>query len=287
MQGASCSVDELEGRYCCSAWFAQPPVLPPPAPADLLLARRPVAHARHARPHPRAGSRAGGQPGQGGMLLRSAPVRVELRRSDPGWQLSMCWGAGARTHAVHESIPLHPSMFPCSVSCLVNPPHVCVPCAPCGCAALQEVPHEGPMCDLLWSDPDDRCGWGISPRGAGERGTAQHVAKGLRGASAQISSQGGGGSIWQHQRAPCRSPAACVCTAPHHARPSSPPPRRLHLWPGHQRAVQPHQRAHACLARAPAGERAASWRVPVVLGRRACQVWAQAAPAAAPMFHSS
>jgi len=31
----------------------------------------------------------------------------------------------------------------------------------------QEVPHEGPMCDLLWSDPDDRCGWGISPRGAG------------------------------------------------------------------------------------------------------------------------
>jgi serine/threonine-protein phosphatase 2A catalytic subunit len=23
------------------------------------------------------------------------------------------------------------------------------------------------MCDLLWSDPDDRNGWGISPRGAG------------------------------------------------------------------------------------------------------------------------
>lgn len=23
------------------------------------------------------------------------------------------------------------------------------------------------MCDLLWSDPDDRPGWGISPRGAG------------------------------------------------------------------------------------------------------------------------
>ncbi|EDQ90084.1 uncharacterized protein MONBRDRAFT_20632 [Monosiga brevicollis MX1] len=32
---------------------------------------------------------------------------------------------------------------------------------------VQEVPHEGPMCDLLWSDPDDRTGWGISPRGAG------------------------------------------------------------------------------------------------------------------------
>ncbi len=30
-----------------------------------------------------------------------------------------------------------------------------------------QVPHEGPLCDLVWSDPDDRCGWGISPRGAG------------------------------------------------------------------------------------------------------------------------
>jgi len=32
---------------------------------------------------------------------------------------------------------------------------------------FQEVPHEGAMCDLLWSDPDDRAGWGTSPRGAG------------------------------------------------------------------------------------------------------------------------
>ena len=31
----------------------------------------------------------------------------------------------------------------------------------------QEVPHEGPMCDLLWSDPEDVAGWGLSPRGAG------------------------------------------------------------------------------------------------------------------------
>ena len=23
------------------------------------------------------------------------------------------------------------------------------------------------MCDMMWSDPDDRSGWGISPRGAG------------------------------------------------------------------------------------------------------------------------
>ena len=31
----------------------------------------------------------------------------------------------------------------------------------------QEVPHEGAMCDLLWSDPEDVQGWGMSPRGAG------------------------------------------------------------------------------------------------------------------------
>lgn len=32
---------------------------------------------------------------------------------------------------------------------------------------IQEVPHEGPMCDFLWSDPDARQGWNVSPRGAG------------------------------------------------------------------------------------------------------------------------
>lgn len=30
-----------------------------------------------------------------------------------------------------------------------------------------EVPHEGAMCDLLWSDPEAITGWGTSPRGAG------------------------------------------------------------------------------------------------------------------------
>lgn len=31
----------------------------------------------------------------------------------------------------------------------------------------QEVPHDGAMCDLLWSDPENIDGWGLSPRGAG------------------------------------------------------------------------------------------------------------------------
>ena len=32
---------------------------------------------------------------------------------------------------------------------------------------LQEIPHQGAYCDLMWSDPEDIAGWAISPRGAG------------------------------------------------------------------------------------------------------------------------
>lgn len=31
----------------------------------------------------------------------------------------------------------------------------------------QDVPNQGAICDLLWSDPEERSGWGVSPRGAG------------------------------------------------------------------------------------------------------------------------
>ena len=32
---------------------------------------------------------------------------------------------------------------------------------------FQEIPTDGPMCDLLWSDPQDVPGWVLSFRGAG------------------------------------------------------------------------------------------------------------------------
>ena len=30
-----------------------------------------------------------------------------------------------------------------------------------------EIPHEGPFCDLMWSDPEELDTWAVSPRGAG------------------------------------------------------------------------------------------------------------------------
>jgi len=33
---------------------------------------------------------------------------------------------------------------------------------------VQEIPHDGPFCDMMWSDPEDITEpWIISPRGAG------------------------------------------------------------------------------------------------------------------------
>ncbi len=32
---------------------------------------------------------------------------------------------------------------------------------------LCEIPHEGPFCDLMWSDPEELDTWAVSPRGAG------------------------------------------------------------------------------------------------------------------------
>lgn len=35
-----------------------------------------------------------------------------------------------------------------------------------------EIPHEGPFCDLMWSDPEEIESWAVSPRGAGEAWSA-------------------------------------------------------------------------------------------------------------------
>ncbi len=61
----------------------------------------------------------------------------------------------------------------CVLVCVLLCLRLCVSCvcvyvrAVCLRRVCGQVPHEGPMCDLVWSDPDERSGWGISPRGAG------------------------------------------------------------------------------------------------------------------------
>lgn len=41
----------------------------------------------------------------------------------------------------------------------------------------KEIPHDGPMCDLMWSDPEEIEGWKMSPRGAGYQFGADVVKK--------------------------------------------------------------------------------------------------------------
>lgn len=46
----------------------------------------------------------------------------------------------------------------------------------------REVPHEGAMCDIMWSDPEESISeWGISPRGAGHLFGSEVVDRFLHG----------------------------------------------------------------------------------------------------------
>ena len=45
---------------------------------------------------------------------------------------------------------------------------------------FQEIPHDGPMCDYLWSDPEEIEDWEPNPRGAGVIFGAKLVDKFLK-----------------------------------------------------------------------------------------------------------
>lgn len=83
---------------------------------------------------------------------------------------------------VHIQCPVHNACvrpLPCvRVHCLVRDAGACqlLVVTPAHIRCLQirtidrvcEIPHEGPFCDLMWSDPEDiEQAWSISPRGAG------------------------------------------------------------------------------------------------------------------------
>ena len=69
---------------------------------------------------------------------------------------------------------------------------------------FQEVPHDGAITDICWSDPDDRCGWGISPRGAGYTFGADITAAFLRTNNLKLIVRGHQlvmeGYSWTHER---------------------------------------------------------------------------------------
>ena len=66
-----------------------------------------------------------------------------------------------------------------------------------------EIPHEGPFCDLMWSDPEDIDSWAVSPRGAG---------RDCWGEGAVGEGDGGRGGAVRHATAGtvCHSKCGCI-----------------------------------------------------------------------------
>lgn len=96
------------------------------------------------------------------LRLRSSACMVVCLPPSRHWTRLALWTASKRCVRSRARLCFCVNTPPCLTGTVFM--HVC------SCvrsAALLQVPHEGPMCDLVWSDPDDRAGWGISPRGAG------------------------------------------------------------------------------------------------------------------------
>jgi len=107
---------------------------------------------------------------------------------------------------------------------------------------VQEVPHEGPMCDLVWSDPDQRPGWGISPRGAGYTFGVDVTKRESASAADALLQRAKGGAARALALSP-RSPIARARPSPAPARARltrSPPPAAAAYAPPARR-LQPHK----------------------------------------------
>lgn len=65
--------------------------------------------------------------------------------------------------------PTQPSMTVCWCFAVLSQADLCAswPVQIRTIERVCEIPHEGPFCDLMWSDPEETETWAISPRGAG------------------------------------------------------------------------------------------------------------------------
>lgn len=90
---------------------------------------------------------------------------------------------------------------------------------------VQEVPHEGPMCDLVWSDPDDR--------------SVQTWFHLLFVGSIRVHCVIAGNLVYRRRIMFPR--LTNQSSTPQVRLGNIPPRRRLHLRPRHHRTIHPHQ----------------------------------------------
>lgn len=110
-------------------------------------------------------------------MLAGANVSFELSAAVNTRINCLTAACTAQTCAQHAgglrgTLQASPPLLICTQSWMAGYPSLCSLVWPGGVQVrtierVCEIPHEGPFCDLMWSDPEDIDTWAVSPRGAG------------------------------------------------------------------------------------------------------------------------